>query len=68
MIYFFEIIYLYSKAITLNKKPRKPAPVHVFTKEQLQILNEERALHMAGKTKSYTWSQAKAIILGKRKF
>ncbi len=39
-----------------------------FTKEQLEILNEEHELHMSGKTKSYTWAEAKDIITGKRDF
>lgn len=37
-----------------------------FTKEQLSILNEEHALHISGKTKSYTWEEAKEIIRGKK--
>jgi hypothetical protein len=40
----------------------------VFTKEQLEILHKEHELHMSGKTKSYTWAEAKAIITGKRDF
>jgi hypothetical protein len=39
-----------------------------FTKEQLEILHEERELHMSGKTKSYSWEEAKGIITGKRDF
>ena len=38
----------------------------VLTKEQLAIVSKEHALHVAGKTKSYTWEQAKDIIRGKK--
>ena len=37
-----------------------------FTKEQLNILDEEHTLHLSGKTKSYTWEEAKEIIRGKK--
>ncbi len=35
-----------------------------LTKEQLSILDEEHALHLSGKTKSYSWEEAKEIIRG----
>ena len=35
-----------------------------FTNEELEILNEEHELHISGKTKSYTWDEAKDIIRG----
>jgi hypothetical protein len=37
-----------------------------LSEEQLKILDEEHALHMSGKTKSYTWEEAKDIIRGKK--
>ena len=37
-----------------------------FTKEQLNILDKEHALHISGKTKSYSWEDAKEIIRGKK--
>ena len=35
-----------------------------LTKEQLDILNKERQLHLSGKSKSYTWEETKAFIQG----
>ncbi len=37
-----------------------------LTKEQLQILDEEHALHIAGKSKSYSWEETKEILRGKK--
>ena len=37
-----------------------------LTKEHLSILDEEHALHLSGKTKSYSWEEAKEIIRGKK--
>lgn len=37
-----------------------------FTKEQLSILEKEHALHIAGKSKSYSWEETKAIVRGKK--
>ena len=37
-----------------------------LTEEHLKILDEEEALHLSGKSKSYTWDEAKQIIRGKR--
>ena len=37
-----------------------------LTKEHLQILDREHALHVAGKSKSYSWDEAKEIIRGKK--
>ena len=37
-----------------------------FTKEQLDILDKEHALHLSGKTRSYSWEEAKEIIRGKK--
>ena len=37
-----------------------------LTKEQLSILDEEHALHLSGKSKSYSWEEAKEIIRGKK--
>ena len=34
---------------------------------QLKRLDKERDLHIKGKSKSYTWSEAKEIIRGKKK-
>ena len=38
----------------------------VLTKEHLSILDEEHALHVSGKTKSYSWEDTKKIIRGKK--
>jgi len=38
----------------------------VLTKEHLKILEEEEALHLSGKSKSYSWNEAKQIIRGQR--
>ena len=38
----------------------------VFSTEQLQILNEEHAMHISGETKSYSWEESKEIIRGKK--
>lgn len=38
-----------------------------LTKDQLDILNRERENHLKGKSKSYTWDQAKEIIRSKKK-
>lgn len=37
-----------------------------LTKEQLQNVGEEHALHISGKTKSYSWDEAKKMIRGKK--
>lgn len=39
----------------------------VLSEEELKILDKEHALHISGKTKSYTWEETKEIIRGKRK-
>jgi len=41
--------------------------IFTLTNAHLQILNEERELHLNGKSKSYTRSEAIKIIKGKRK-
>jgi hypothetical protein len=33
----------------------------------LQVLDEERKKHVSGKSKSYSWDEAKEVIRGKRK-
>ena len=33
-----------------------------LTEDHLRILDEEHALHISGKTKSYSWEEAKQII------
>ena len=38
----------------------------VLSDEQFKILEEEEALHLSGKSKSYNWNEAKQIIRGKR--
>ena len=38
-----------------------------LTDEHLEILEEEREKHVNGKSKSYSWEEAKQIIRGKRK-
>ncbi len=37
-----------------------------LTDEQSGILDEEDALHLAGKTKSHTWDEANQIIRGEK--
>ena len=37
-----------------------------LTDEHLAILDAEREKHVSGKSKSYSWSQAKQIIRGKK--
>jgi len=39
-----------------------------LTDEQLHILDTEREMHLAGKTKSYTRQEAAEIIKGQRSF
>lgn len=39
-----------------------------LTDEQLNILETEREMHLAGKTKSYTRQEASQIIKGQRSF
>jgi hypothetical protein len=51
---------------TLLEDDIQEAEKNVFTKEQLSLLNEEHALHISGKTKSYSWDEAKEIIRGKK--
>ena len=40
----------------------------VLTEEQLEILDEERELHLSGESKSYSRLEALEIIKGKREF
>jgi len=40
--------------------------VFKLTDEYLAILDTEREKHVSGKSKSYSWSQAKQIIRGKK--
>lgn len=37
-----------------------------LTNEHLEILDEEHVLHRSGKTKSYSWEEAKEITRGKK--
>jgi hypothetical protein len=37
-----------------------------LSEEHLRILDNEHALHLSGKTKSYSWEDAKEIIRGKK--
>lgn len=37
-----------------------------LSEEHLKILDNEHALHLSGKTKSYSWEEAKEIIRGKK--
>ena len=39
----------------------------VFSKEQMEILEEEDKLHTTGKTASYSWEEAKEMIRSKKK-
>jgi hypothetical protein len=38
-----------------------------LTDEHIKILDDERARHISGASKSYSWSEAKQIIRGKGK-
>jgi hypothetical protein len=38
-----------------------------LTDEHIKILDEEKERHLSGKSKSYSWGEAKQIIRGKRK-
>ncbi len=38
-----------------------------LTDEHLKFLEGERKKHVSGKSKSYTWDEAKEVIRGKRK-
>jgi len=40
---------------------------YILTQEQLKIVEEERAAHLNGNSKSYSRQEAKEIIRGKRK-
>ena len=40
--------------------------VFTLTDEHMAILDAEREKHVSGKSKSYSWSQAKQIIRGKK--
>ncbi len=51
---------------TLLEDEIEEHPAYTLTKEQLMILDEEHALHISGKTKSYNWEEAKEIIRGKK--
>ncbi|SHN24405.1 hypothetical protein [Mucilaginibacter sp. OK098] len=57
------------KAIyTLVEEDMNKTDVFKLTDEQLQILDTEREMHLAGKTKSYTRQEATEIIKGQRSF
>lgn len=57
------------KAIyTLVEGDIKKEDTFKLTDEQLQILDTEREMHLAGKTKSYTRQEANEIIKGQRSF
>ena len=43
-------------------------PSFVLYEDELKILDEERELHIAGKSKSYSLSEAQAIIRGQQRF
>ena len=38
-----------------------------LSEEQLKILDSEKEKHLSGKSKSYTWEDAKKIIRGEKK-
>jgi len=57
------------KAIyTLLERDIQDEDAFKLTAEQLEILDTERELHLAGKTKSYTRQEANQIIKGQRSF
>lgn len=37
-----------------------------LTDEHISILDEEREKHLSGRSKSYSWSQARQIVRGKK--
>ena len=47
---------------TLLEKDIEEKEIFVLTDEQLQILDEERKLHISGKSRSYTRVKANQII------
>ena len=51
---------------TLLEEDIEDSTSFVLTDEHLRILNREHELHMSGKTKSYSWEEAKEIIRGKK--
>jgi len=55
------------KAIyTLLKIDNKDEGTFKLSKEQLQILDEDRELYLSGKSKSHTREESMQIIMGKR--
>lgn len=38
-----------------------------LSEEQIKVLDNERLKHISGKSKSYTWEEAKKIINGQKK-
>ena len=53
---------------TLLEKDIEEKEIFVLTDEQLQILDEERKLHISGKSRSYTRVEANQIIKNQREF
>jgi hypothetical protein len=55
------------KAIyTLLADDQKENDTFTLSDEHVAILDEERAKHLRGESKSYTWEEAKQIIRGKK--
>jgi len=53
---------------TLLEKEIEQEDTFVLTEEQLEILENERHLHLSGQSKSYTREEAHQIIKGQRDF
>jgi hypothetical protein len=53
---------------TLLQKDIEEKELFVLSEEQLQILDKERELHISGKSKSYTRTEAVEIIKNERSF
>ena len=53
---------------TLLEKDINEKELFVLSEEQVQILDNERKLHLSGQSKSYTRDEARQIIKGVRPF
>jgi len=53
---------------TLLEKEIEEKNAFTLTDEQLEILDREHELHMSGKSKSYSWTEAEQIIKGEKGF
>jgi len=51
-----------------SEKRKRIMTTFSLSDAHIKILDAERAKHLAGKSKSYTWEEAKQIIRGKNNF